>query len=671
MKKLILLCLLIFTSFYTFGAGTSDNEYKIGKGQTSGDKTLKLGETRLIRSNEATGVLEFTNDGSLYKKIGSGSGAGGADGINILVNSSFEDGLGDWTSSGGTFSQETFTTGLEGNTKFGKFIASATGQYVETSCTAIPSSFSSDGMMEGIRFSSADTAGVWIFKVYDCDSGDVLKSSADIPSLSALSEALENLPIHVTDKLVQGKIRIESTAAGTIYFDKGYLGSNKGFIAGTYINKVSLSGNDGRAITANTESVYFSGSANGWTSGGDGSTFLNGNYYTVQRDNSSIEGVVGIWGSGSAVQAKVYVNNVYIMTAGYNAGVLTYGAFALHALSKGDKVAIGTSATTTLNTSATDNYLALIERSSDTSEAYNPEQADFFARATLGGATVTNVADGIPSDASLSLVNKFGSMTVTCTDFSQGTTVCPSGLEQLGIQLNIPVAGRIKICFEASVQSWSAGTSNIRVGHYQNGSDTLITLGDGIATASESGSVNSTSQLKSCSYFNIASVGLNTFKIYNKTADVASTQFLIERSVAENNREAIFTVELVSHNVSRPIIQNMVSTSLGAGIYSLGCSVDATGNFLTATGCSEWVSGTANPATGAIDYTMATKYSGLEVIDCQCTSNIGGVVSTNHDAVCNIGVDDIDALTKIRALNETTSGAAVNVAHYISCKLKR
>ena len=45
------------------------------------------------------------------------------------------------------------------------------------------------------------------------------------------------------------------------------------------VNSISLEDNDCRAITLNAESVPFDGCGTGWTSGANGSTFTNGNYY--------------------------------------------------------------------------------------------------------------------------------------------------------------------------------------------------------------------------------------------------------------------------------------------------------------------------------------------------------------------------------------------------------
>ena len=106
-KKHWFVTTLLFVALAASAAKVGDDLFKIGKPGSSANKVLKLGDTREIRSNEADGTLEFTVDGTNYKKIGSGSGGGS--GINLLsdFNFDFEAGVGSWTASGGTLVAET------------------------------------------------------------------------------------------------------------------------------------------------------------------------------------------------------------------------------------------------------------------------------------------------------------------------------------------------------------------------------------------------------------------------------------------------------------------------------------------------------------------------------------------------------------------------------------
>ena len=102
--KFLVLFLFSLLALNSYAGKITDDVLKIGQPGSGSDKVIQLGDTREIRSNEATGSLEFTNDGSVYKKIG--SGAGGGAGINVLLNPSFEDGVSDWVNTSGVLTSE-------------------------------------------------------------------------------------------------------------------------------------------------------------------------------------------------------------------------------------------------------------------------------------------------------------------------------------------------------------------------------------------------------------------------------------------------------------------------------------------------------------------------------------------------------------------------------------
>ena len=108
MKNIILLISIISFSASSYALDIRGNEIKLGAPDST-DKEIKFNGVieRGIRSNQASGKLEFTHDGSNWKPMGSGSGSGGGGGINALSNSGAEDQLNGWTASAGVFSLET------------------------------------------------------------------------------------------------------------------------------------------------------------------------------------------------------------------------------------------------------------------------------------------------------------------------------------------------------------------------------------------------------------------------------------------------------------------------------------------------------------------------------------------------------------------------------------
>ena len=108
MKFLSVVLLLLF-ALASFGAKITDDVLKLGQPGSVLDKDINLGSTRVIRSNETSGKLEFTNDGAIFKNLGSGAG-GGVGLINNLDNEGFEDGIAvNWTCTATKCTEETTT----------------------------------------------------------------------------------------------------------------------------------------------------------------------------------------------------------------------------------------------------------------------------------------------------------------------------------------------------------------------------------------------------------------------------------------------------------------------------------------------------------------------------------------------------------------------------------
>lgn len=104
MKFFILSLLLVFSSCI-FAGRLYDDNYTLGKPGSAADKTLKLGSTRQIRSNETSGKLEGSHDGSSFFVI---DPASEPTQFNLLLNPDAEDSTNNWTFSGsGSFTTTT------------------------------------------------------------------------------------------------------------------------------------------------------------------------------------------------------------------------------------------------------------------------------------------------------------------------------------------------------------------------------------------------------------------------------------------------------------------------------------------------------------------------------------------------------------------------------------
>jgi len=598
----------VFTKESTVqGAFTSEGDLTVGDG-VANDKlfTFDIGagaSNPFFKWDNTQGKLVFSNDGSLEKKIGSGSGGGGAGGINLLANNGAEDGLLSWTNTGGTFTQESYTNSTEDNAKYFRLVATGAGEYAQQIIAAWPD-FISGGCMADIKYLQGDNA--FEYKVIEDPSGTPVElSSGTISDLTSWLKA----PTITFDCPTAGNavaLRIISTSAGTIDFDEAYLGSNKNI---NPVGKMShilasfkLEGNDGRVISANTEDVYFSGSGTGWTSSGDN------NYYTVQGDDT----VIYINGSTSATTAAdrdalLYKNGaLYKFLMDFRStrysGVQDFmynsskGEFA-----KGDTLHIRMGNEFTLDNNSTAHYLNITEvkignQGSETTEAFTPEQADFFVEADHIGSTLftfSHTTNGPFINSSIVLNQRVGSSSIICDDGSVGGSTCSTGNELMGISVDIPVAGRYEACID-----FTADSNATVVQYYKmsvvDPSDPLVVLQEEPSERSVNGAVTNLRDVAHvCGTFVIPSTGKTGFVLRGRISS-SSGDILTDT--------AKWSVRMISHNVSRPVVQNMVDTSVGFGVRINGCVIRNNGTASTDHSmCGSWINSVNRSSIGLVD----------------------------------------------------------------------
>jgi hypothetical protein len=92
-----------------------------------------------LKWDESSGAWEFSNDGSTFNAIGSGGGAAASIGGALLnVNGGFEDGVANWTASGGTFTSTTTAANVGFEVTAGSWDASAAAQTLSNDLVTIP-----------------------------------------------------------------------------------------------------------------------------------------------------------------------------------------------------------------------------------------------------------------------------------------------------------------------------------------------------------------------------------------------------------------------------------------------------------------------------------------------------------------------------------------------------
>lgn len=252
MKNLLILALL-FSTGVAFAAKTGDDSFQIGNPTSSNDKKLlfdtgdgaankyilldhslkelstnvdKLtlgtgaaanqsiifnrgGSNPTIRWNEVNSVLEFTNDGSSFTNIGSGSGAGGG-GLSILAtNADFEQSLAlGWTATGLSFTAATSGSNL----LFGKQSAivdsSATGQTLVSDAYVVPVGLYGANCQAKIYYKGGDAT----YKLQALDGSNALISEQLFPGAALVASPMSiYFPCPSSGSM---KLAIASTANG-------------------------------------------------------------------------------------------------------------------------------------------------------------------------------------------------------------------------------------------------------------------------------------------------------------------------------------------------------------------------------------------------------------------------------------------------------------------------
>lgn len=227
MKNKVFIFITFLICAVAFAAGVKEDVFKIGKVGSSSDKVLELGETRKIRSNEASGVLEFTNDGSIYKRLGSGSGSGSS-GVNSLaeLNSDFEDGLTAWTTNGGAFTLESASPLFGLNS--GQFLTTLSAQKIISGTGPLENGFEGQSCQLEFTYLYEEASIGYLYRVLDGPGGNVLVER-DIPFTNGEPKKIFDMfscPDPATENLV---VEIESkvNAAGVIVLDSVFLGSGR------------------------------------------------------------------------------------------------------------------------------------------------------------------------------------------------------------------------------------------------------------------------------------------------------------------------------------------------------------------------------------------------------------------------------------------------------------
>lgn len=658
---------LLLISLIAMGARISDNILRIGD-KTGSDIELQMGDGRL-KWDDTASVLQFSNDqGSLFKDIGSGSGAGQG-GVNILANPSYEDGVGspEWVASGVTPTQVAFAEPAPNNENHARVDFSAGSQFFESASTNKPDSLGS-GCSAQFKYNGGD-ANIDVV-IIDGSSNELFRST-----LVARTDWGAISPIQFPCASAM-KIRFESTADAAVFdVDEVYLGSTLGL---SNLANVEVAG---KAFFAETASCLWSNTGAtlddfGTDADCPGPTIVEenvGSWQTTDADLPQITinslpagkyevivdtsfGGPATGGAGNALRVTDGSTN------GQNCGLTNDSASSSHVTcrllvtyssigSRTFKLQSQTSSGSVFidNGTSTQNNLTftVIRYAPESQATFLPETEKFFVDANIGGANLTHSSSSTPvelTNAGLNLVVNLGSAEIPCsaTNPSTGLT-CSAGSESIGIVVDVPSAGEYKYCFSFGVASGST-SAGYRLVETPNNAQTILQQGNSFAT-NLNASVESSVRL--CDTFNFGTSGQKTVRMFHEAGGTGS--LLLDRSATVYERDMHISVEKVSQHVPAPVLvggqyrsgdlsepQTKVYRAMFGGATDIdNCSSDPCTVHLEKGG--DWISVVNRASTGLYDLTTNAVFKANELVNCFISAFSNGSGSTTLSHFVNTG----------------------------------
>lgn len=175
--------------------------------------------------NPTSGKWEFSNDGTNFKSLGSGSGGGG--GIQLLDNADFESGItSKWTDSASTVTLESVAPLFDSKSFI--FTPTASAQYYTSDAVTIPVGLRGANCMASVYYKSAEVTNLVKLQAYD---GTNVVGEVSLPASSNVTQGTVNFVCPSSGTLA---VRLASTGtAAALTGDNAYIGSasNLGTVA--------------------------------------------------------------------------------------------------------------------------------------------------------------------------------------------------------------------------------------------------------------------------------------------------------------------------------------------------------------------------------------------------------------------------------------------------------
>jgi hypothetical protein len=715
MKRTALVTALLIFSGLAMGAKITDDKLKVGNPTSGANKELVFDNGTAtppsVRLNTSSTKLEFTNDGTNYKAIGSGSG--GASGVNYLqdLNGDFEAGATGWTNVGGTFiaSSSTPIAGAQS----GLFTASATGQTLDSSLITKQLGAGGRTCSATFEYNWQGTAGQLNVRVLD-QTNALIAGPVDLVVTTATQSIQAQLPLFECDAATQFKIRITSTAASAaLKLDNAFIGYG---LNGLQVSQAEVFGQAVMSPTstpAQTTSASFVNMVynsaiiatyNGKVSAGSGNdvsiVLANapaGKYEIIAIHNLNLQNPSG---SGSNVcQSRIYdgtsegdVGQMYGQTIRAVADAEQTGddentvhavySFSTNQTNKTFHIqARRLGAAAFLCSVATVQWVVKYYPL-NANNALTMETSSWFIDANIGGTSPSLGASSISTlteitSSALTMTVNTGSLpaTIPCSSTNPSTGLsCAAGNESIGVTFDLPQAGNVFACAKFSHNA-TVNNGTVSAGFV------LVETGNSNQTVLQSANQKVSSEISTaasvangfphtvCGVLKFATAGKKTLRVMYEqfiSGTIAGNVLITDQSTNVAERDFHITVIPISNQFPSPVftdLQNTLNSKVTAatsGIKSASALVIYSGGTPIISRNNGLIQSIADTAVGIAGLTFVPGLFATNNTVCICSPDNGATTDTG----CSLSGVSGTGGNVYQQLN----GTATDVGFFIRCE---
>lgn len=605
---------------------------------------------------------EFSNDGTNFTPIGSGSGSTG---INLLANPGFESGVTQgWTNTGGTFSSVTSGSNLLVGRASATFQSTASGQSIQSTLYSIPNGLKSRSCVVQVLFKGGDAN----YTLQVSDGTNVLGSTAFYSSTIAAPLAVPFLC--PSSGSIQLKIR--SSAAGAILaLDEMFLGQNTLVQVGqaTFYGSVLYPQTTGciwnQTSVGSTDAVFpANASCPAPTLQGFASTpatkipaitfpslppgryqiFATSLFYIAQNNEQCLFSFTD--GTNSTLAGSVIDNGNSVSTP-HILGELNYTTAQTNVTLQMQVRGLSSSNCTIDPGTSTGLLISVYRFPSDVEFAVKPETinwkvgfANTFGSPDLGASAVSsNTPISGTTNFGVSDANGLHALTpCSGTDAPVDGVACPTNSE-VGVSYFQPAAGDVQVCASLTTNS-VLGTGGIfdqtfLMAQTSNNNDaTLLQSGTNVGQSYSEGpsSVIVGQNVNFCNSFHLSAAGLTTFRLYYKQAVTSPvTSSVIAADGTLSGKTIYWSIKPLTQSLPAPVLTGSVLSST-TGSLSLDAASfgDSSTTQCTTSPCSipfttgPWLTSVTKTGPGAyaLNFT-ASEFSAPPICTCDAMLSSG------------------------------------------------